>query len=108
MEAIDLVLALKKPTHRMPFVVLRQALIYNLHNNGVPIATLSKILECSRQIAYKHYYKVRDLKEINDKMIRHALEEIGRHEISVRPSIVDDGAYTQVVGYKLIIDNIIY
>jgi hypothetical protein len=108
METIDLILALKKTTHRAHFVALKQALIYILHNSGVPVMTISKIMECSRQIVYKHYYKVRDLKDIHDKMIQDALDELGRHEISVRPCTVENGIYNQTVGYKLIIDNIIY
>ena len=108
MEAIDLILALKKTTHRAHFVSLKQALIYTLHKGGVPIATIAKIMECSRQIVYKHYYKVRDLKEINDKMIRDALDELASHEISVRPCVVENGIYSHEVGHKLIIDNIIY
>jgi hypothetical protein len=89
-------------------VALRQALCYYLYKENIPCSIMAKVLGISRRLTYMHIYRVRDLLEVNDSVINFALDETKNHSITIRPCTIDGGIITRHVGYKMIIDNVVY
>lgn len=89
-------------------VALRQALCYYLYSENIPCYIIAHILGISRRLTYIHIYRARDLIEVNDSIINFALEETKNHSIFIRPCTVDGGIISKHIGYKMIVDNVVY
>lgn len=108
MESKQFVEHLRNKSHQPLSIALRQALIYMLHNEGISYTIIGNVMRYSRPLMYQHFMKARDLKEVNDKMMLMAMEEIRSHHIVVRPRVIDGDVFKRMSGYNLIIDNIIF
>ena len=108
MDTKQYISTLKKRSKEPVPVALRQALCYYLYNNRIPCCIIRDVIGMTRANVYLSIYKTRDMLEANDKIMREAYNEISQHFISVKPYTIEGNVLTKHVGYKLIIDNIIY
>lgn len=89
-------------------VALRQALCYYLYKENVPCTIISSVFRCTRRYVYAAIYRVKDLLEVGDKLTRRAVEEINAHKIRIVPITAEGDLLSMHVGYRMIIDNVIY
>ena len=99
---------LKNPVKEPATVAARQVLCHYLYSENISCNIISKVLGCSRRIVYRNIYRTRDLLEVNDKITLAAYKEIENHHMTIRPCIIEGTILSQYIGYKMIIDNLIY
>lgn len=94
-------------TYRRDFEVsIRYALFSYLYEMGVSINIISKATGYNRGTVYHGIYSHRDKLRFNDILSKNAEEVIREHQINVKPATVN-GIIPKIVGYKLIVDNIV-
>lgn len=100
---------LKRKSRKASVVALRQSLFYYLyHQKKISATMISKITGHSRQLIYHNVYTAMDLLKMGDEIIQSALNETMEHTIVIKPCTIDNGVISTHVGYKMLIDNLIY
>lgn len=108
METKRYIETLKKNCRETEAVSMRQALCYYLYNENIPCAMIAKLLNKTRYNTYLSIYKTRDLLSVGDKVMQRAYEEIGNHKIQILPYTLDGKILSKHMGYRMLIDNVIY
>lgn len=89
-------------------VAARQTMCYYLKENNIPFQKIASVLKISTRMAYIYYYRTRDLAETKDALIAKYMDEVKAHKISIRPIMVNGDIQDRILGYALLIDDIIY
>lgn len=108
MDTKTYISTLKKKSRESVPVAMRQALCYFLHKENIPNRIIAEVTGISLRLVYMNVYRAIDLLEVNDCVIRSSLDEAKSHEVIIRPCTVDGLVITRHIGYKMIIDNVIY
>lgn len=108
METKQYIEVLKKRTKEPISVAMRQAICYYLYSENIPCHIIAEVMGCTRRLVYMSIYRVRDLLEVGDGVMKAAVAERKEHGIIIRPYTIDGTIITRHAGYKMIIDNIIY
>ncbi len=99
---------LKSPTRRALNVSMRQATMYLLYKNGVPVAAIARSMKITRGTVYNGIYKHMNLMECSDKLASEAYNEVVNHKIVIRPTMFENEVCVMPIGQVLVIDNTIY
>lgn len=99
---------LKSPTRRALNVSMRQATMYLLYKNGVPVAAIARSMKITRGTVYNGIYKHTNLMDCYDKLALEANDEVANHKIVIKPTLFSSDVCVMPVGQVLVIDNIIY
>jgi hypothetical protein len=90
------------------YVSMGQALCYYLYENGVPHKIIMDAMHRTKSNVFYSIQQAKNRIEVNDKIMEQAYGEIAHHKIRVVPCTVDGGVLSRHVGYKLLIDNVIF
>ena len=108
MDTKTYISTLKKKSREAGPVAMRQALCYHLYKENIPHRIIAEVMDISLRLVYMSVHRAIDLLEVNDCMVKAALEEARCHSITIRPKTIDGFVITRHIGYKMIIDNVIY
>ena len=108
METKDYIDMLKSKSKAPIYVAMQHALCYYLFANDVPCSIIEKVMRKSRSNVYYGINQARDMLEVGDKFMQQGYDEVQHHKIRILPCTVDGNIFSRHVGYKLLIDNIIY
>ena len=108
MESKNYINMLKSKNRAALYVAMRQALCYYLYESNVPCVIIHKVMHCTRANVYNSIKQAKDMLEVGDHIMKSAYHEISEHKIRVKPCTVDGEILSKHVGYKMVIDNIIF
>lgn len=99
---------LKSKSRAPLYVAMRQALCYYLYESGVPCDIIYKAMHYTRSNVYNGINQARNMLEVGDKIMQAGYEELNNHKIRVVACTADGAVLSRFVGYRLVIDNVIY
>lgn len=108
METKNYINTLKKKSKEPVSVAMRQALCYYLFSSNVPCTIIKNVMHMTRSNMYFGINHAKDMLETGDFIMRNAYEEIAKHKIRITPITADGTVFSQHVGYRMTIDNVIY